>query len=117
MFNIVGQTFAQRTLVNTLSRGQSPSAFLGWISFLARSQNFAIELQNRPTPKLLSFSGNTFHSIAGISNFEVLVLKNPVKVLLNSLTKPCKSVTLRVIISKSVEKLTGRPLQKLERVN
>jgi hypothetical protein len=30
-----------------------------WISFLARSQKLNIELQNRPTPKLLSFSGNT----------------------------------------------------------
>jgi hypothetical protein len=71
MFNIVGHTFAQRTLVNTLNRGQSPSAPQCWISFLARSQNFIIELQNRPTPKLLSFSENTFHSIAGISNSEV----------------------------------------------
>jgi hypothetical protein len=88
----------------------------GWIGFLARSQNFTIELQNRPIPKLLSFFGNTFHSITGVSNLEVWALKNSVKALLNSLTEPYKSATSNKFISESVENLIGRPLRKLERV-
>jgi hypothetical protein len=88
----------------------------GWIGFLARSQNFTIELQNRPIPKLLSFSGNTFHSITGISNLEVWALKNSVNALLNSLTEPYKSATSNKFISESIKNLIGRPLQKLKRV-
>jgi hypothetical protein len=37
------------------------------------------------------------------------MLKNSVKALLNSLTYAYKSVTLKLIISKSVENLTSRP--------
>jgi hypothetical protein len=76
MFEMFGHIFAQKTLVKIPNHGQTLS-----------SQNFTIALQNRPMPKLLSFSGNTFHSITGISNFEVWALKNSVKALLNSLTE------------------------------
>jgi hypothetical protein len=45
------------------------------------------------------------------------MLKNSVKALLHSSTNAYKSVTLKMIISKSVENSTGRPLQKLKRVS
>jgi hypothetical protein len=84
MFDMIGHTFAQKTLVKIPNRGQNPRSQKGWFSFLARSPNFTIEVQIRPTRKLLVISGNTFFIIGGHSNFECKLAKNRVEHAVNS---------------------------------
>jgi hypothetical protein len=84
MFDMIGHTFAQKTLVKIPNRGQNPRSQKGWFGFLARSPNFTIEVQNRPIRKLFVISGNTFFVIIGHSNFECKLAKNRVERAVNS---------------------------------
>jgi hypothetical protein len=81
---MIGHTFAQKTLVKIPNRGQNPRSQKGWFSFLARSPNFTIEVQNRPIWKFFIISGNTFFVIGGHSNFECKLAKNLVERAMNS---------------------------------
>jgi hypothetical protein len=84
MFDMIGHTFAQKTLVKIPNRGQNPRSQKGWFGFLARSPNFTIEVQNWPIRKLFVISGNTFFVIGGHSNFECKLAKNRVDCTVNS---------------------------------
>jgi hypothetical protein len=84
MFDMIGHTFAQKTLVKIPNHRQNPRSQKGWFGFLARSPNFTIEVQNRPIRKLFLISGNTFFVIGGHSNFECKLAKNRVERAVNS---------------------------------
>jgi hypothetical protein len=93
MFDMIWQTFAQKILVKIPNRGQNPRSQKGWFSFLARSPNFTIEVQNRPIRKLFLISGNTFFVIGEHSNFECKLAKNRVDCAVNSNPSRGKSAT------------------------
>jgi hypothetical protein len=84
MFDMFCHIFAQKTLVKIPNHGQTLDHLKGRFSFLARSPNFTIEVQNRPIRKLFVISGNTFFVIGGHSNFECKLAKNRVERAVNS---------------------------------
>jgi hypothetical protein len=113
MFDMIGHTFAQKTLVKIPNRGQNPRSQKGWFGFLARSPNFTIEVQNRPIRKLFVISGNTFFVIGRHTNFECKLAKNRVEHAVNSNSSRGKTATLVDVPGQTVDQNICPPLGKL----
>jgi hypothetical protein len=113
MFDMIGHTFAQKTLVKIPKSRSNPRSPLRLKWFSCAFSNFTIEVQNRPIRNLFLISGNTFFVIGGHSNFECKLAKNRVERAVNSNLGPRFLPTSTDVPGQTVDQNICRHLGKL----